>query len=106
MNFVLKSNYTGEPEKVALITDEEIANQIVGSRVEFAKKHDVTVNYADGALMLDDVDMIIYIKPHEFFCYRGDDLIATFILEHRSFEIDLRQPGGIVNGRAFIRGIK
>ncbi len=102
MDFVIKTPQ-GNPAAVAAVTPEVIANQRVGSRLSFAAPHDLTVEFADGgAFSVDDIDLIVYIVPDEFFCYRRDEYVAKFILPCRGLLIDHRpQPGG-VNARAIV----
>lgn len=92
----------GNPAGIVKQTAEIIARQRVGIRLDFASRHDLTVEFAGGAVMVDDIDQIIYIVPAEFFCYRGDDFILKFILECQSLVIDHRPLGGNVNPRAII----
>ena len=106
MNFQIRSNYTAEPEKVVTIEPEEIAGQVIGSRLQFLSRHDITFQFANGAVVLDDIELIIYIMPNQFFCYRGEDVIGTIILESHQFDLDLRESVNGTNGRAFIRGMK
>lgn len=106
MNIKLRSNYLDNPEKAVILEAEEIAGQMVGSRLQFHASHDLTFQMADGAVMIDDIEMVIYIMPNQFFCYRGDDVIATVILENTHFEVDLREPVNGINGRAFLRAVK
>ncbi len=101
MEFIIKTPQ-GDPAAVAAITPEVIANQRVGSRVEFKAPHDLTVEFAGGACVVDDIDLIVYIVPDEFFCYRGDSFILKFVMGCRSVLIDHRpQPSG-VNARAIV----
>ncbi len=101
MEFIIKTPQ-GNPAAVAEITPEVIANQKVGSRVGFKAPQDLTVEFAGGACFVDDIDLIVYIVPGEFFCYRGDDFIIKFVMDCRRVLIDHRpQPGG-VNARAII----
>ncbi len=101
MEFIINTP-KGDPAAVAAITPEVIANQRVGSRVEFKAPHDLTVVFAGGACIVDDIDLIVYIVPDEFFCYRGDGFVLKFVMECRNVRIDHRpQPGG-VNAQAII----
>ena len=106
MNFQIRSNYTAEPEKVVAIEPEEIAGQVIGSRLQFVTRHDITFQFANGAVVLDNIELIIYIMPNQFFCYCGDDVLGTIILESHQFDIDLRESVNGTNGRAFVRVIK
>ncbi|MDT8902717.1 hypothetical protein [Anaeroselena agilis] len=101
MEFIIKTP-EGEPAAVAEITPEIIAKQRVGSRIEFKAPHDLTVEFAGGACVVDDIDLIVYIVPDEFFCYRGDDYVLKFVMACRSVLIDHRPPLGAVNARAII----
>jgi hypothetical protein len=101
MEFSVKG-YGVSPEEVVAIIPEVIAGQRVGSRLEFKRRHDFTVEFTNGAVMIDDVDMMIYVIPNEFFCYRGDDFIMKFVLDTRKVQIDHRPATGTVNARAFI----
>ena len=103
MNFQLRSNYTNSPEQVVSVEPEEIARQIVGSRITFHYCHDITFQFVNGSVTLDDIDLIICIIPHQFYCYRGDDLVTTVVLESNNVDIDLRNPGNGANRRAFFR---
>ena len=103
MNFTLRSNYTAQPETVLVMELEEIARQVIGQRMTFSARHDVTFQFVDGSATMDDIDLIIYILPNQFFCYRGDDVMATIVLEGQQFDVDLRAPINGTNGRAFIR---
>lgn len=100
MNFVVKTP-DGDPGRVVDITPEIIAGQRVGSRLDFRQRQDFTVEFDNGALMLDEIDLMIYILPNEFFCYRGDDFVAKFILDSRKIQIDHR-PIGKKAARNFI----
>ena len=80
MNIKLRSNYTSQPEAVMTIEPEEIARQVIGQRMTFLSRHDVTFQFANGSATMDDIELIIYIMPNQFFCYRGDDVIATIVL--------------------------
>ncbi len=101
MEFVVKG-YGSAPEEVMAIEPEFIAGQRVGERLEFKQRHDLTVEFANGAVLVDDVDMLVYIIPNEYFCYRGEDFILKFVLDSRRVLIDHRPPAGRVNARAFI----
>lgn len=101
VEFVVKAR-EAEPEKVLTVEPEIIAGQQVGSRLTFGSRHDLTVEFADGALMVDDIDMMLYIIPNEFLCYRGDDFVLKFILDSRKVQIDHRAASGQVNAHAFI----
>lgn len=102
MEFLVKS--PGDPAKVVDLTPEVIANQRVGTRLAFCAAHDLTVEFAGGAARVDDVDLIIYIVPDEYFCYRGDQLVLRFTLDCRRVALDCRPPAGSVNGRAILSG--
>ncbi len=101
MEFIVKTPL-GNPTDIVKQTTEIIARQRVGTRLEFTSRHDLTVEFADGAVMVDDIDQIIYIVPAEFFCYRGDEYVLKFILECQSLVIDHRPLAGNVNDRAII----
>jgi hypothetical protein len=101
VEFVIKSR-TGQPNQVVCVSEEHIAGQRVGSRLEFPSRRDLTVEFADGAVMIDDIDLIIYIIPNEYFCYRGDDFILKFILDGRKIQLDQRGGTGPANSRIFI----
>lgn len=103
MNIKLRSNYTSHPETIMAIEQEEIARQVIGQRLTFSSRHDVTFQFANGSATMDDIELIIYIMPNQFFCYRGDDVITTIVLEGEFFDVDLRAPINGTNGRAFIR---
>lgn len=101
MEFMVKTPL-GDPAGIVTQTAEIIARQQVGTRLDFASRHDLTVEFTGGAVMVDDIDQIIYIVPDEFFCYRGEDFVLKFILDCQSVVIDHRpQPGG-VNAKAII----
>lgn len=101
MEFIIKTP-DGDAAAVAEVTPEIIANQRVGSRIAFKAPHDLTVEFQGGACAVDDIDLLVYIVPDEFFCYRGDSFVMKFILGCRGLLIDRRpQPGG-VNARAII----
>ena len=101
MDFVVKSR-SGDPARAVSITAEHIAGQRVGSRLEFPVRQDLTVEFADGAVMIDDIDLIIYIIPNEYFCYRGDDFILKFTLDCRKIQLDQRSAAPAANPRTFI----
>ncbi len=101
MDFVIKSPQ-GDPEAVAAVSPEVIANQRVGARLTFATPHDLTVEFAGGSFSVDDIDLIVYIVPDEFFCYRRDEYAAKFILPCRQLLVDHRPPVGAVNARAIV----
>lgn len=101
MDFVVKSR-TGDPAQVVSVTEEHIAGQRVGSRLEFPSRQDLTVEFADGAVMIDDIDLIIHIIPNEYFCYRGDDFILKFTLDSRKIQLDQRSAAAATNPRIFI----
>lgn len=101
MEIVIKTP-RGDPDAVAAVAPEVIANQRVGSRVTFTAPHDVTVEFAGGSLTVDDIDLIVYIVPDEFFCYRGEDFVLKFVLGCRRLLIDHRPQRGAVNPQAFI----
>lgn len=101
VEFIIKTPQ-GDPDAVAAVAPEIIANQRVGSRLTFAAPHDVTVEFAGGSFAVDDIDLIVYIVPDEFFCYRGDDYVLKFVLECRRLLIDHRPQRGAVNAQAFI----
>lgn len=102
MNFVVKAQKV-DPHKLLTISQEVIANQRVGSRLEFVSPHDITVEFANGMLQVDDVDLIIYVLPEEFFCYRGDEMLVKFSMATRDVEIMLEPPVRNINARAVIR---
>jgi hypothetical protein len=101
MEFIVKTPQ-GDPGGILTQTPEIIARQRVGTRLDFTSRHDLTVEFADGALMVDDIDQIIYVVPEEYFCYRGDDFILKFMLAGRRLVIDHRPLPGNVNPRAII----
>ncbi|MDR3590102.1 MAG: hypothetical protein P4N41_10650 [Negativicutes bacterium] len=101
MDFVVKSR-VGDPARIVSITPEHIAGQRVGSRLEFPARQDLTVEFADGAVLLDDIDLIIYIIPNEYFCYRGDDFVLKFTLDCRKVQLDQRLSSSKANPRIFI----
>ena len=101
MDFVVKTRGSAPAEPIA-ITAEMIAGQRVGSRLDLFTRHDLTIEFADGAALVDDIDLMIYIIPNEFFCYRGDDFIVKFILDSLRIQLDQRPADGPVNPRLFI----
>lgn len=102
MDFVIRTPQ-GNPDAVATVAPEVIANQRVGARLAFTAPHDLTVQFAAGcSFSVDDIDLIVYIVPDEFFCYRRDEYVAKFILPCRRLLVDHRpQPGG-VNAQAVV----
>jgi hypothetical protein len=101
VDFVVKSRI-GDPARVVSVTEEHIAGQRVGSRLEFPVRQDLTVEFADGSVMIDDIDLIIYIIPNEYFCYRGDDFILKFSLDCRKVQLDQRSAAPSANPHTFI----
>lgn len=101
MDFIIKTPQ-GDPDAVAAVAPELIANQRVGSRLTFSAPHDLTVEFAGGSFVVDDIDLIVYIVPDEFFCYRGDDFVLKFIMECRQLLVEHWPPLGGVNARAVI----
>lgn len=102
MEFLVKS--LGDPAEIISLTPEVIANQRVGTRLAFHAAHDITVEFADGSAAVDDVNLIIYIVPSAYFCYRGDQLVLRFTLDCRRVVVDCRPSIRTVNGRAIISG--
>lgn len=101
MEFIVRTPQ-GDAADIVKLTPEIIARQRVGTRLEFAGRHDLTVQFAGGAVIVDDIDQIIYIVPDEFFCYRGDEFILKFVLDCQRVVIDRRPPAGNVNACAII----
>lgn len=102
MEFFVKC--IGDPLEIIDLSPEVIANQRVGTRIAFRTAHDIVVEFASGTAAVDNVDLIIYIVPEEYFCYRGDELVLRFKLACRSLSIDCRPAYGNVNGRAILSG--
>lgn len=102
MKFTVKAQAV-DPAKVLNVSPEVIANQRVGSRLAFAAPHDLTVEFANGSIMVDGIDLIIYIIPQEFFCYRGEEMVVKFNLETRGVEIALEPSVRNIPPRAIIR---
>lgn len=105
MDFVVKTA-PGVAADVVEISPEIIANQRVGSRLAFRTRHDLTVEFANGAVMVDDIDLVVYVVPGEFFCYRGDDFVVKFAMESRALAIDCRPAIGRVNARAILSAVE
>jgi len=104
MEFVIKTPL-GDPAAVAEILPEVIAGQRVGWRLAFKARHDITVEFAGGTCGVDDVDLIIYIVPDEFFCYRDGEYVLKFILNCRQLLVDHRPPLGKANARATLSAL-
>lgn len=101
MEFVVKCR-EGDPARVVSVAEEHIAGQRVGSRLTFPARQDLTVEFANGAVTVDDIDLIIYIIPNEYFCYRGDDFVLKFVLDSRKILLDQRSTAPSANPRTFI----
>ncbi len=101
VEFIIKTPQ-GDADAVVTVEPEVIANQRVGSRLTFKAPHDLTVEFAGGSFTVDDIDLIVYIVPDEFFCYRGNDFAVKFVLACRRLLVDLRPSRGAVNAQAFI----
>lgn len=101
MEFVVK-RAEGVAADIVEITPETIANQRVGSRLAFGTRHDLTLELGGGSVMVDDIDLIVYIVPGEFFAYRGDDFVLKFTVAGRKLVIDCRPAIGKVNARAIL----
>lgn len=102
MEFFVKS--IDDPAEIIDISPEVIANQRVGTRIAFRAPRDIVVEFANGTAAVESVELIIYIVPEEYFCYRGDEMVLRFQLACRNLNIDCRPACGNVNGRAILSG--